>query len=1287
MPSAQRRQFGGTGRGTPVSLLLFSVLFISFCPGPGHTVIYIPEDYNISDLMQPPVITAHPESYTAFTAEDIVLTCEASGNPPPKFRWVKDGQQFDPASDPQVLTSEKSGTFSVVSGDGPISKYMGKYRCYASNELGTAISEEAQLITENTPILTKEKRQRKTVEEGDKAILNCNPPSSSTPPNIHWMDKNLQHIHQSDRVTKGLDGRLYFSHVIPSDSRDDYICHAQYVTARTILPKEPIQLIVTPSNSVVWHRKPHLLHPTGSETRVLALRGQSLVLECIPKGLPTPSVTWQRLTNGVLSTSRTSTQNFGRWLRFNSIDESDQGDYECIANNSQGTAKHFFTVTVEAAPYWIKKPASNLYAPGENVRLECHAEGIPTPTITWSLNGNPLSGLDPEPRRTVHGGTLRLGDVTKSDTAVYQCEASNKHGIILVNTYIHVIELPPQILTRDMKVYRVTQGQTAVLDCETFGSPRPKIQWNSDTLELVLSHAWVSQLVNGSLQISNASPKDSGSYMCSVFDSNLSIAASLDVLNRTVIISPPEHKRVQRGKSVTLTCDALVDDELRNPPPQTLWRKDGQKLHESSFDDKYTLGSSLIVANAQSEDEGLYTCEVITELDMTNASGSITVVDRPDPPFNLTLTNKQSRSLTLSWIPGNDHNSPINEFVVEYEELRSRKGHWQFLLNSSGDIQQVKIPLQPFCNYTFRVTAFNEFGRSEPSNPSETYRTPPAAPDRNPEDVRTISTEPGVLTIAWKEMDKYYFNGPGYQYKVMWRAAGHRSHWNQSAVSSSPFVVREAGTFQPFEIKVKAVNQLGEGPDPILVTGHSGEDRPLMAPQNIAITPVNGSVVQVKWVPVSRDSVQGHLLGYKIYLRRLGPQDMRGIRVQGGHESDNGDSWVVDVSGSNQVEEVLEGLRPYSKYELKMTAYNSKGEGPFSGPHEFDTPEGVPGAPASLTFDSPSETSLTLHWSPPRDPNGKLIGYLLHYQEILESNNGLMKVLRINDPDVYHITLDNLDPKIFYAFYLSASTSTGPGESIVRTAATLLDGGPPSNITVTAGETNVNLSWVAGERYRNVVFYIMYLNKNGGRWEMSEMINSTQSFYQLQGLQSGSQYRLSFLFNNSTFWEKEIKTEGPRPIQIEGGFATQGWFIGLISAIVLLLLVLLILCFIKRSKGGKYSVKDKEEGQVDSEARPMKDDAFGEYSDNEEKRSVSQPSLGVESKLGSDDSLAGYGDSVDIQFNEDGSFIGQYSGHRDVPGAVGHDSSGATSPVNPMIMPPSYPGVPNSVTGILNRGN
>lgn len=37
--------------------------------------------------------------------------------------------------------------------------------------------------------------------------------------------------------------------------------------------------------------------------------------------------------------------------------------------------------------------------------------------------------------------------------------------------------------------------------------------------------------------------------------------------------------------------------------------------------------------------------------------------------------------------------------------------------------------------------------------------------------------------------------------------------------------------------------------------------------------------------------------------------------------------------------------------------------------------------------------------------------------------------------------------------------------------------------------------------------------------------------------------------------------------------ATQGWFIGLMCAVALLILVLLIVCFIRRNKGGKYPGK------------------------------------------------------------------------------------------------------------------
>lgn len=38
--------------------------------------------------------------------------------------------------------------------------------------------------------------------------------------------------------------------------------------------------------------------------------------------------------------------------------------------------------------------------------------------------------------------------------------------------------------------------------------------------------------------------------------------------------------------------------------------------------------STLIIPDVEEEDEGIYTCEVITTLDMAEASGSITIVGR-----------------------------------------------------------------------------------------------------------------------------------------------------------------------------------------------------------------------------------------------------------------------------------------------------------------------------------------------------------------------------------------------------------------------------------------------------------------------------------------------------------------------------------------------------------------------------------------------------------------------------------------------------------------------------------
>ncbi|XP_068454677.1 neural cell adhesion molecule L1.2 isoform X2 [Clinocottus analis] len=1277
MPHTQRQQVGSRGRCS--SPLLPFLLFLSLAAQPSQAAIHIPSNYHISDLKRPPMIITQPESVTVFSVEDLVMSCEATGNPQPIFRWTKDGEEFDPGSDPELKVSERSGSFAFYTLSNTmesVKQYQAKYICYASNELGTAVSNEALLSTDVPPTQQKEKKDHVKADEGNSIVLKCNPPQSSMEPIIHWMDWRLHHIQLSERVVVGKDGNLYFAHLTTEDSRNDYTCNVQYLATRTILAKEPITLTVNPSNSLLRNRRPHMMRPTGTQSTYHSLKGQTVELECIVQGLPTPKVSWLR-ADGEMSESRIIKDMFNRRLRFNNISESDAGEYQCMAENSQGKATHTYTVTVEAAPHWVKEPASQLYAPGETVKLHCQADGIPTPTISWTINGIALSATDKDPRRSLSmSGSLVLHDVNLGDTAIYQCQASNKHGTILTNTNVYVIELPPQILTEDGITYTFIEGHKALLECETFGSPKPKVTWESSSTSSLLDDPRLKPLTNGALEISNVTHDDGGFYTCSVQHTNLSVNAELEVLNRTVILSPPQALKALRGETAIFTCLSLVDPKLGFPLIQ--WRKNNQKITESHTDGKYTMdGPDLKITNVEEDDEGVYTCQVITKHDMAEASGTLTLWDRPDPPVLLQILDPKHRSVTLSWTPGDDHNSAVLEYIIEFEDQGSQERGWEELKRVAGNKTRASLPLWPYMSYRFRIIAINYVGKSISSKPSEIHNTAADAPDINPEDVRSESKDPETLYISWEELDKRDFNGPDFKYRVLWRqVVGSGPSWHTNYTTAPPFIVNDIGDFCAFEIKVQAVNEMGEAPEPDPVIGYSGEDVPLEAPMNVGIDLMNSTTITVNWAAVNKNTVRGHLLGYKVTLTRTGSRSHhRGRRTR------EPESTLVVETGPNEEVKVISNLRPYSHYVLVVTVFNLKGEGPPSEPLSFKTQEGVPGPPMSLVLNSPSETEMTLHWTPPAQPNGVLIGYLLQYQQIVESDDSPMQVQIIDDPLVAHLTLRALDPHSQYRFFLRGRTAAGDGELIMREGATTLDGAPPATIDMSPGENFVNLSWVAKKRHRNVSFQIYYLNKNGAnKWEKTEKVNSSQSFYQLQGLTPGSHYRLRFTYSNNTFLEKKFDTLGTEEVtEVQPSFATQGWFIGVVSAIVLLLLILLILCFIKRSKGGKYSVKDKEEGPMDSEARPMKDETFGEYSDLEEKRTASQPSLGEESKLCSEDNLDFNGSSaITTELNMDESLVSQFSRPSEGPEAL--HGLPDNSPLNPSAVSPATNGMPNSVT-------
>uniref|UniRef100_A0ACB8FPY1 Uncharacterized protein n=1 Tax=Sphaerodactylus townsendi TaxID=933632 RepID=A0ACB8FPY1_9SAUR len=706
---------------------------------------------------------------------------------------------------------------------------------------------------------------------------------------------------------------------------------------------------------------------------------------------------------------------------------------------------------------------------------------------------------------------------------------------------------------------------------------------------------------NGTLEIPVAQKDSSGTYTCVAGNKlgKIQNEVQLEIKEPTMIIKQPEYKMVQRNGQVSFECTIKYDFTLI---PTVTWLKNSGELPN---DERFIVGKyNLTITNVTDQDGGTYTCLANTTLDSVSASAVLTVVapptappvvyDHPDPPFDLELTDKQERSIQLTWVPGNDNNSPIIKFIVEYEDAMHEPGIWHYLIDVLGIQTTVQLKLSPYVNYSFRVIAVNEIGMSQPSDPSEKYFTESAKPDENPSVIQGNGSEPDKLVIMWEPLKRIQSNGPGLQYQVSWRQKDVDDEWTSVTVANvSKYIVSGTPTFVPYEIKVQALNELGFAPEPTTAIGYSGEDLPMVAPENLEVHVVNSTLAKVRWDSVPLNLVRGHLRGYNIYYWK--------VQNLSGKSKRHVEKKILTFSG-NKTHGMLPGLEPYSSYKLHVKVFNGKGEGPATPDKKFTTPEGVPSAPSFLKITNPSLDSLTLEWGPPTHPNGVLIGYTLKFQPI-NSTHELGHVEEISIPaNETTMIISNLNYSTRYKFYFYAKTSVGSGSQITEEAVTIMNEVPPvnpriRNVTAAAAETYANISWeYEGPDHENI--YIEYGVARSKEELKKENVNGSRSFFVLKGLTPGTSYKVRVALSGVSSSEAVFET-GPAKASRQVDIATQGWFIGLMCAVALLILILLIVCFIRRNKGGKYPVKEKEDAHGDPEIQPMKEDdgTLGEYRD------------------------------------------------------------------------------------------
>ncbi|XP_026117564.1 neural cell adhesion molecule L1-like protein isoform X8 [Carassius auratus] len=1119
------------------------------------------------NMEQLPTITEHsPASLIAFPFEEsFPMKCEATGNPGPEFRWTKNDQNFDPYQDPRLITLDDSGTF-IIPNNGNLTEFQGNYRCFATNKLGTAMSEEIEFIVPNVPKFPKEIIDPIEVIEGQSVILECNPPKGIPPLQIYWMTMSLQHIEQDERVSVGLNGNLYFSNAIRTDSRRDYCCFAAFPRIRTIVQKNAMSVVVKSNklmkdsdsgsgrgyaNSLL-ERKPSLLTPTGKESHKYLVKGKDLQLECIAEGFPTPEVEWVKIGSHKLP-ERAVVESHGKLLTVEMVNEEDEGKYMCRAKNLYGDVMHYFHVTVEEPPEFEIEPQSQLVTIGADVVIKCVVNGNPQPSVEWRVNGQLLNDVPTSNRKVLKDDTISIHNAKPENSAVYQCEAKNRHGTILANANIMIMNIQPLILTENNLQYMAVEGKGVVMHCKVFSSPASSITWSkADSADAVEGERF-SVHKNGSLEIQNIMKEDTGEYSCFAqnTEGKVAIAATLEVKDPTRIVDPPRDLRVLAGTTIQFSCQAEFDPSIGDDF-EILWEKDGMALNGSE-NARYILDDGVLeIINVNFGDQGFYVCVARTPFDQDMALAQLSVVDVPDPPEDVILSEHNGRSVKLQWIPGDDHNSSITEFVIEFEENQHQPGSWREMMRVPGNHHSALLKLHGHVDYRFRVYAINEVGSGRPSQATERYKTPASAPDKNPENIKIEGHLPHEMDINWEPLSPIEHNGPGLQYKVSYRRQGHGEDWTEHMVKRHSFLVTNTPTFVLYEIKIQARNHVGWGPEPKIITAYSGEDFPSAAPEDVYVDVMNSTMMKVKWKHVQKEKLNGHLGGYRISYWRL--------RSLLDSKKTHGDKHTLTFSGERD-HAVVTGLRLFSEYSLIVMAFNSRGNGPGSHPVSFKTPEGVPGQAAAFSVTNIQKHKVTLTWSPPVDANGVITGYILQYQLINDTEElGSLMTLNVS-ADSNKLHLQDLEALSKYKFYLRSCTRVGCGPAVSEERTTV----PEANL--------------AG---------------------------------------------------------------------IRGGISNQGWFIGLMCAIALLTLIVLIACFVNRNKGGKYSVKEKEDLHPDLESQGINDDTFCEYSDNDEKPlKSSQHSLNGDLKGGdSGDSMVDYGDE-DAHFHEDGSFIGEYSGRKE----------------------------------------
>ncbi|XP_038068060.1 receptor-type tyrosine-protein phosphatase mu-like [Patiria miniata] len=408
--------------------------------------------------------------------------------------------------------------------------------------------------------------------------------------------------------------------------------------------------------------------------------------------------------------------------------------------------------------------------------------------------------------------------------------------------------------------------------------------------------------------------------------------------------------------------------------------------------------------------------------------------------------------------------------------------------------------LTPFSQYTIQVKAY-VYGAYGPIK-TVIYTTTSSAPTGPPTSVTPGSEAKRSLAFSWSLPLCGSRGGviTGYDWRLSTSGAAPMTGQTTTGLSGGAVTIDVLTPFTYYSFQVAARTNDGTGPYSAAVTSRTQEAAPTR-PLNVHIQSTDDMSVSLSWN--QPDPANGYITHYNVRYWRNG--DMRTMLT---------DSNVMGLMHR------VTGLEAGVTYLFQVQAETHPGAGPWSGSISATTMETAPTVPLNVLGQPTDYMSVSLGWSEPDPPNGRITHYNVRYWRsgdmgTMQTDSDLMGMM-------HRVT--GLAAFVTYKFQVQAETSPGAGPWSEPIEATTLQAAPTVPIDVriqSVDNDSFSLSWSEPDPPNGLILhYNVRYWRSGDMGTMQTDSDVMGMMYRVTGLEVGSTYQ---------FQVQAVTYPGPSP--------------------------------------------------------------------------------------------------------------------------------------------------------------